>query len=86
MRNAFARRVFRSTSCRVSVCGVGGAKKTLEIHYALVFFLFFESVCVCVSAMYVCECSGYNLNMRMCELFLFMSVNKRRQGFAYPPL
>ena len=32
------------------------------------------------------ECSGYNLNMRMRELFFFMSVNKRRQGFAYPPL
>ena len=31
---------------------------------------------------YVCECSGYNLNMRMRELFLFMSVDKQRQGLT----
>ena len=36
-RNAFARRAFRSTSCRVSIHGVVGAKKkTPEIHHALV--------------------------------------------------
>ena len=35
-RNAFARRALRSTSCRVSVHGVARAKKTSEIHHALV--------------------------------------------------
>ena len=90
-------RPFRKEHLRcngVSVCGhhcparsswLVSSSCTRSEHSSQMITIFLFFLCVWMQV-YVCECSGYNLNMRMRELFLFMSVNKRRQGFAYPPL